>query len=334
MLIFVIIMVIGIRKRLRWFQILFILLIPILSNVYFQYHLKVTVEQHNFLTKQTVYTQAYFINKPNLNDKKLTGNVKIGKRTFKYYYQIKSENARGVQSKIVRQNCKIEAIFKSYSNHPYSQLSLFINNIDFSSCYKPKSDYSYILDYHKQYVLERLKHLHIESTGKVFALISGDVSEISKDDIDKYKDIGIYHLLAISGMHIGTLTSILYFLLNHMKCPIVIIKIAICVILPLYVFYIDLAPSAIRATMTCLLLIILSKSIAKNALNILSLSFIFYDFASSTFCLSFRLSILFSYYIFYFVRSSTIRKSSFDKKYFLSIFNCATGFIYYKCSLF
>lgn len=97
-------MVIGTRKRLRWFQILFIILIPILSNVYFQYHLKVTVEQQNFLTKQPVHTQAYFINKPNLNNKKLTGNVKIGKRTFKYYYQIKSENARGVQSKIVRQN--------------------------------------------------------------------------------------------------------------------------------------------------------------------------------------------------------------------------------------
>ncbi|RIN08759.1 DNA internalization-related competence protein ComEC/Rec2, partial [Staphylococcus xylosus] len=94
---------------------LFIILISILSNIYFQYHLKVTVEQHNFLTKQTVHTQAYFINKPNLNNKKLTGNVKIGKRTFKYYYQIKSENARAVQSKIVWQNCKIDAIFKSYN---------------------------------------------------------------------------------------------------------------------------------------------------------------------------------------------------------------------------
>ncbi|MFQ3839145.1 DNA internalization-related competence protein ComEC/Rec2 [Staphylococcus pseudoxylosus] len=301
MLIFVILMVIGTRKRLRWFQILFIILIPILSNVYFQYHLKVTVEQQNFLTKQPVHTQAYFINKPNLNNKKLTGNVKIGKRTFKYYYQIKSENARGVQSKIVRQNCKIDAIFKSYSNHPYSQLSLFINNIDFNSCYKPKRDYSYILDYHKQYVLERLKHLHIESTGKVFALISGDVSEISKDDIDKYKDIGIYHLLAISGMHIGTLTSILYFLLNHMKWPIVIIKIAICVILPLYVFYIGLAPSAIRATMTCLLLIILSKSIAKNALNILSLSFIFMTSLHPPFVyhLGFQFSFLITFFILF-----------------------------------
>ncbi|MDN8848410.1 hypothetical protein Q0M30_16345, partial [Staphylococcus aureus] len=67
MLIFVILMVIGTRKRLRWFQILFIILILILSNVYFQYHLKVTVEQQNFLTKQPVHTQAYFINKPNLN---------------------------------------------------------------------------------------------------------------------------------------------------------------------------------------------------------------------------------------------------------------------------
>ncbi|MBO1919749.1 ComEC/Rec2 family competence protein [Staphylococcus xylosus] len=44
-----------------------------------------------------------------------------------------------------------------------------------------------------------------------FCTISGDTSAISADDIEKYKDIGIYHLLAISGMHIATLTSIIYF---------------------------------------------------------------------------------------------------------------------------
>ncbi|WP_241960533.1 ComEC/Rec2 family competence protein, partial [Staphylococcus xylosus] len=161
------------------------------------------VEQRNFLLKQTLHSHAYFINKPNLNNQKLTGKVKIGKHTFKYYYQIKSENVRGVQSKLVRQNCKIDATFKSYNNQPYSQLSLFINNIDFNSCRKSKIDYTYILDYHKQYVLNRLKYLQIESPGKVFALISGDTSAISADDIEKYKDIGIYHLLAISGMHIA-----------------------------------------------------------------------------------------------------------------------------------
>ncbi|WP_259339573.1 ComEC/Rec2 family competence protein, partial [Staphylococcus xylosus] len=259
------------------------------------------VEQRNFLLKQTLHSQAYFINKPNLNNQKLTGKVKIGKHTFKYYYQIKSENVRGVQSKLVRQNCKIDATFKSYNNKPYSQLSLFINNIDFNSCRKSKIDYTYILDYHKQYVLNRLKYLQIESPGKVFALISGDTSAISADDIEKYKDIGIYHLLAISGMHIATLTSIIYFLLNHMKCPIVITKIVICIVLPLYVFYIDLAPSAIRATMTCLLLILLSKSIAKNALNLLSLSFIFMSSLHPPFVynIGFQFSFLITFFILF-----------------------------------
>lgn len=301
MLIFVNIMIIGIRKKLRWFQILFIILIPILSNFYFQYHFKYMVEQRNFLLKQTLHSHAYFINKPNLNNQKLTGKVKIGKHTFKYYYQIKSENVRGVQSKLVRQNCKIDATFKSHNNQPYSQLSLFINNIDFNSCRKSKIDYTYILAYHKQYVLNRLKYLQIESPGKVFALISGDTSAISADDIEKYKDIGIYHLLAISGMHIATLTSIIYFLLNHMKCPIVIIKIVICIILPLYVFYIDLAPSAIRATMTCLLLILLSKSIAKNALNLLSLSFIFMSSLHPPFVynIGFQFSFLITFFILF-----------------------------------
>ncbi|MDE9438294.1 ComEC/Rec2 family competence protein [Staphylococcus xylosus] len=259
------------------------------------------VEQRNFLLKQTLHSHAYFINKPNLNNQKLTGKVKIGKHTFKYYYQIKSENVRGVQSKLVRQNCKIDATFKSHNNQPYSQLSLFINNIDFNSCRKSKIDYTYILDYHKQYVLNRLKYLQIESPGKVFALISGDTSAISADDIEQYKDIGIYHLLAISGMHIATLTSIIYFLLNHMKCPIVIIKIVICIILPLYVFYTDLAPSAIRATMTCLLLILLSKSIAKNALNLLSLSFIFMSSLHPPFVynIGFQFSFLITFFILF-----------------------------------
>lgn len=300
-LIFIIIILIAVRKRLKWFQILFILLIPVLSTSYFQHHLKVTIEQRTFLTKQTIHTQAYFINKPALNNQKLIGKVKIGKRTFKYYYRIKSENVGKIQSKIVRQKCYIDTTIQSLNNHPYSQLSLFINNIDLDSCSNSKITYSNILDYHKQYVLDRLKHFQIKYPGKIIALISGDTTAISDDDIEKYKEIGIYHLLAISGTHIGALVSIIYFLLKPIKCPIVIVKSIICVVLPLYVFYTDLAPSAIRAAMTCLLLILLSKSLARNALNLLSVAFVLMTsfYPPFVYHIGFQFSFLITFFILF-----------------------------------
>ncbi len=57
----------------------------------------------------------------------------------------------------------------------------------------------------------------IDKTGYMKAFIIGDKSIIDEDDYDNYQGIGITHLFAISGMHIGVLSEIMVIALKKVK---------------------------------------------------------------------------------------------------------------------
>ena len=89
------------------------------------------------------------------------------------------------------------------------------------------------------------KYVSFNSYLKFF--IIGDKSEIS-DTYENYKDIGIAHLLAISGMHIGILIylikKITFFLTKNMQ------GIIICIILLFYTFIVSFTASVLRVVTT------------------------------------------------------------------------------------
>ena len=89
------------------------------------------------------------------------------------------------------------------------------------------------------------KYVSFNSYLKLF--IIGDKSEIS-DTYENYKDIGIAHLLAISGMHIGILIylikKITFFLTKNMQ------GIIICIILLFYTFIVSFTASVLRVVTT------------------------------------------------------------------------------------
>ncbi|WP_259342789.1 ComEC/Rec2 family competence protein, partial [Staphylococcus saprophyticus] len=62
-----------------------------------------------------------------------------------------------------------------------------------------------LVDLHKQYIYKRLVTEHNDDPGKIIALITGDTSKIKDHQLDQIREIGIYHLLAISGTHITAL---------------------------------------------------------------------------------------------------------------------------------
>ncbi len=53
------------------------------------------------------------------------------------------------------------------------------------------------------------KLLSPEDAGIITALISGQKADISSDDRDLYKSIGIYHILAVSGLHLTIIASVI-----------------------------------------------------------------------------------------------------------------------------
>lgn len=134
--------------------------------------------------------------------------------------------------------------------------------------YSKKISYGDLIIENKVYpyanFLERLKTKYINTLFENFdykqanflkAIIFGERSQNIKDIKKDFLKTGNLHLLAISGFHIGIIFAILYFLVRKIKYA----DIFIFILLSLYIFFTNFAPSALRAFLFFSLLRIFKK---------------------------------------------------------------------------
>ena len=107
-----------------------------------------------------------------------------------------------------------------------------------------------------------------DKSGYFEALILGDKNYLQREDINSFKKLGISHLLAISGLHLGLLISIIYYILQKLNFTSNLIENIIIIILPCYMGISGFSPSVIRAGLMIIVYLILKR---KNIANIDSL---------------------------------------------------------------
>ena len=82
------------------------------------------------------------------------------------------------------------------------------------------------------------KSLSNENAKTACALILGDQTQIPRDITESFKKSGIYHLLAISGLHISIITAFIFQILKKIWLPLRLKKIFIsCFIILFLIFY-------------------------------------------------------------------------------------------------
>jgi len=99
-----------------------------------------------------------------------------------------------------------------------------------------------------------------DKSGYFEALILGDKNYLQRE--------GISHLLAISGLHLGLLISIIYYILQKLNFTSNLIENIIIIILPCYMGISGFSPSVVRAGLMIIVYLILRR---KNIANIDSL---------------------------------------------------------------
>lgn len=101
--------------------------------------------------------------------------------------------------------------------------------------------------YTKNYFLIRVDTLFGKYSAFIKALLLGDRSDVPKEDRDLFSKAGVYHMLALSGFHIGIIALVINIMLGQIsvrKRGAVII-----VLLLLYTFITGSAASTIRASL-------------------------------------------------------------------------------------
>jgi len=136
-------------------------------------------------------------------------------------------------------------------------------------------------------IRERLKHFleskfnDKEVRSFVLAMLIGQRTEMSKELKNAFSITGTSHILAVSGMHVGLIYMMFFYLLinwnSHRRTVLIICYILVLLFLWLFAFVTGLCPSVLRATVM-FSIILIGKMLNKN-------SSIYNSLAASAFCL-------------------------------------------------
>lgn len=163
-----------------------------------------------------------------------------------------------------------------------------------------------------------IKHVNsYKDSTYLYAFILGKTELISDEVLTSYRENGISHLFALSGLHVSIFSSILLFILKKLRLKEILNYVLIFIFLLLFSFITGFSPSILRATLLFFLLSI-NKVFYLNirTLDILYLVFIILVIINPfiIYNLSFILSFTAAFFLIF---SSDLLKG---KNYFVSLF--------------
>ena len=236
--------------------------ILIVSLLYFVYNTL-------FITYNSKYSSETFF-QGNIINYKIDGNkLSI---TFKdkellianYYFKTEDEKKYYEENIKYGSFIKIEGLLKEANNNT------ILNTFNYKKYLYSKRIYKLIdinkinIDNSNISLLNKIKNnilsniLKSSNSSYLKAFILGDSSLIDENDYDTFKNIGITHLFAISGMHITLFSSTILFILNKLKRGKNTSIIISLIILFLYAILCNF-PSSIKRAYTLYLLLSLNK---------------------------------------------------------------------------
>jgi len=147
------------------------------------------------------------------------------------------------------------------------------------------------------------KYLEKEKASLVFGIFLGDKKELANKIKEDFKKTGLYHLLAVSGLHINILAFVLLLFLSILRIPFSLRYFLLIIILFIYAGLCSFRPSILRAGLM-FLFVILSYFLKRKTLplnNLFNAGILILLFSPlNLFNISFLLSFLATFGILYF----------------------------------
>ena len=308
--IFCMLMFLLIRKKVIK-QYLFLVCISVLLSV-LMLNLALTKHKHemiNIKNSKHINETVTFIKLKNESNI-YKGLLEWHDQNVKFYYRHQGDYNH---LNIDNNKCAIKGDLQLLnSNKPI----IFIKQIDLNSCTENKKVNP--IAKHQSYIQNQMNKTKNVYHDRLLALITGDTSTLNQSFIDDVKEIGIYHLLAVSGSHVAAIIYLVHSAFVRLNTPYLLIKLLLLLILPLYAFYTDFAPSAVRSILVGIILLILPRQFKSKPLDILSFIFILMYFINPL--IVFDIGFQFSFFIsFFLIISTPLLKELTELKLLLSV---------------
>ncbi|AIC94036.1 DNA internalization-related competence protein ComEC/Rec2 [Shouchella lehensis] len=156
-------------------------------------------------------------------------------------------------------------------------------------------------------------------SGIVLALTFGERRYLAPDVIEAYSKLGVIHLLAISGLHVGILTGSIFYLLIRMGIPREVVFISLLAFLPVFIILTGASPPVIRAAiMTMIYFFLVLLRVPIHPFYGFSAIFLLYLLVQpyALFQLGFQLSFLVSFTLLLMQKPIMDRYHSYGKRLF------------------
>lgn len=215
-----------------------------------------------------------------------TGILNYKNKDYRYFYKILKSNFK---QDLTHKSCRVKGEFKFEK-----ELSLLnISTVQFKSC--QENNIFTPIYHHQNYITKIIHKSGVTHPERILALITGDTSLIDEYYKSNIKDIGIYHLLAIS----GTIIVLVYQLLVRLNIPLVLIKGVTILLLLIYAVYTGFVPSAMRAISIAIIILMLPIHFRKSSIHVLSFIFVLMILLNPQFInhIGFQFSFLISLFI-------------------------------------
>ncbi|MED4127857.1 DNA internalization-related competence protein ComEC/Rec2 [Shouchella miscanthi] len=156
-------------------------------------------------------------------------------------------------------------------------------------------------------------------SGIVLALTFGERRYIEPDVMEAYSKLGVIHLLAISGLHVGILTGTSFYLMIRIGIPREIVLISLLMFLPVFIILTGASPPVIRAAiMTMIYFFLVLLRVPIHPFYGFSSIFLLYLLIQpyALFQLGFQLSFLVSFTLILMQKPIMNRYHSYGKRLF------------------
>lgn len=190
------------------------------------------------LNRSASHNAVYYLEKCTLSDgQSLTGRV-----------QIKTYDSQLETGDIVTVSGQL------FSTHPVKanvETHLIRNNIRYeltdAKVTEVQSGVLKLDEKIRLYIYNVTSEYMLQNGGVMYALFTGDRGVISTDVEYAFSRAGILHLLAVSGMHVGFIVTVMCFVLRRLHLHPLVECVIVVVPLFLYAYVCSFAPSVVRA---------------------------------------------------------------------------------------